>query len=74
MPKLPRVTAQEVLRALARDGWQRDRQSGSHVALWHPVKQGVVTVPMHRGTLRAGTLASILDQAGLTADEFRALL
>jgi predicted RNA binding protein YcfA (HicA-like mRNA interferase family) len=74
MPKLPRATAAEVLSALARDGWYRSSQSGSHVILRHPAKPGRVPVPFHRGTLKTGTLANILDQAALTADEFRDLL
>jgi predicted RNA binding protein YcfA (HicA-like mRNA interferase family) len=74
VPKLPRVTAAEVLAALARDGWYQSRQSGSHVILRHPSKPGIVPVPFHRGTLKTGTLASILTQAGLTGDQLRHLL
>jgi len=29
---------------------------------------------MHRGTIKPGTLSSIIKQAGLTADQFRELL
>lgn len=74
-PKLPRITAAELLRALKRDGWHQVRQSGSHVTLVHPVKQGHVTVPKHVSvTLKLKTLSSILEQAGLTIDELRELL
>lgn len=73
--RLPRVTPDEVLRALRRNGWVIDEQEGSHIALRNPRKPGYVTVPYHRGrTLRLKTLTSILRQAGLSADEFRALL
>jgi len=75
VPRLPRVTAAELLRALRRNGWEEDHQTGSHVILLHPGRPGRVSVPVHSGrTLRLGTLKSILDQAGLTADELRALL
>ncbi len=30
-PKLPRITAAELLRALRRDGWYEHHQVGSHV-------------------------------------------
>ncbi len=73
MPRLPRVTAAELLRALRRDGWIEDHQTGSHVILLHPAKPGRVTVPFHRGTMRTGTIAGILDQAGLSADDLRRL-
>ena len=73
-PKLPRVTATELLRALRRDGWYDTRQSGSHIVLHHPTKVGRVVVPMHRGNLRIGTIQSALEQAGLTADDLQKLL
>ena len=63
------------MRALARDGWFVSRQSGSHAVLRHPSKPGRVVVPQHRGrTLRLGTIGAILEQAGLTAEQFRRLL
>ncbi|HEV2459611.1 MAG TPA: type II toxin-antitoxin system HicA family toxin, partial [Ktedonobacterales bacterium] len=65
----------ELLRALARDGWQTVRQSGSHVALTHDVKPGRVTVPEHTGViLKPKSLETILKQAGLSADDLRKLL
>jgi predicted RNA binding protein YcfA (HicA-like mRNA interferase family) len=73
--RVPRVTADEVLRALSRDGWSVTRQSGAHAILRHPTKPGRVVVPIHRGrTLKIGTMSSILTQAGLTPDEFGRLL
>jgi len=76
-PRLPRVTAPQALRALKRSGWYEHRQTpGGHVQLKHPDRpERRVTIPMHSGvTLSVKTLATILDQAGLTADEFRQLL
>ncbi len=74
-PKLPRVTSIELVRALHRAGWYDDEQSGSHLSLRDPTKAGRVIVPMHKGTdLKVGTLASILDDAGMTPDELRRLL
>lgn len=74
-PKLPRITAAELLRALFRDGWYRAHQVGSHLALRHDGRPGKVTVPVHAGAILAPkTLQSILDQTGLTADQLRDLL
>lgn len=74
-PKLPRVTAAELLRALYRNGWREVRQSGSHLMLEHPARPGYVTVAVHAGrVILPKTLSRILDQAGLTADELRGLL
>ncbi len=74
MPKLPRVTGAETVRKLERDGWAVARISGSHHHLQHPSKPGTVPVPVHAGAiLPPGTLRSIIRQASLTVDEFRAL-
>ena len=74
-PRLPRVTAGELLRALRRDGWEVLRQTGSHAIMAHPTKPGHPVVPVHAGrTVRLGTLASILTDAGLTSDDLRRLL
>lgn len=63
----------EVLRVLARDGWEVTRQSGSPAVLRHPTKPGRVVVPRHVGTIKVGLMAGILKQAGLTAEDFRRL-
>ena len=74
-PKLPRVTATDVVRALRRDGWYDDHQRGSHLYLLHPTKPNRVTVPLHAGKIiKLKLLAGILEDSGLTADEFRRLL
>jgi predicted RNA binding protein YcfA (HicA-like mRNA interferase family) len=73
--RLPRITADQLVRALQRDGWVLDRQAGSHAHYEHPTKPGIVTEPMHRGRiLEPKTLASALAQAGLTPDDLRRLL
>lgn len=74
-PRLPRLTAVQLLRALRRDVWEQVRQSGSHVTLQHTSKPGSVTVPKHATVIiKIKTLESIMDQAGLTVDELRRLL
>ena len=79
MPKLPRVQASDVIRALERLGFVRVRQRGSHVILKKQLVQegeeqeiievGCV-VPLHRKTIAVGTLKSILNQAGVSVEEF----
>jgi predicted RNA binding protein YcfA (HicA-like mRNA interferase family) len=74
-PRLPRVTAVEVIRALGRAGWYEARQAGSHRQLRHTERPGKVTVPVHSGReLAPKTLQSILDQAGLSVTQFLELL
>lgn len=59
------MTAREVIAKLNKEGWTYDSQSGSHRHFVHAVKPGKVTVPMHKGDIKKGTLNSILKQAGL---------
>jgi predicted RNA binding protein YcfA (HicA-like mRNA interferase family) len=71
MPRLPRVSGAEVIRALAKLGFEQVRQRGSHVVLRRSDKGCVV--PLHR-ELAIGTLRGVLKQAGLSAKEFLAQL
>ena len=71
MPKLPHVSGDAVVRALERLGFQKLRQSGSHVMMRRGSKGCVV--PMH-SEVKAGTLAGVLRQADVTPDEFIAAL
>ena len=75
-PRMPRVSGADVLRVLRRLGWVEIRQNGSHHHLRHPDRPGaLVTVAVHAGQqVPVGTLAAILDAAGLTADDLRGLL
>lgn len=74
MPKLPTVTANEVIKALDKIGFQAVRQKGSHVRMKHEDNR-VVTVPVHKGkTIGKGLLRKILKDAELTVEEFIELL
>lgn len=75
-PGLPTVNARQVLAALRRAGFVVDRVVGSHHVLAHPDDpRRAVTVPFHGSKdLKAGTLRSIIRQAGLTVEEFRELV
>jgi predicted RNA binding protein YcfA (HicA-like mRNA interferase family) len=73
--RLPALGARAVVRALERAGFVISRTSGSHFRLIHardPARK--VTIPMHRGDLKRGTLHGIIAQAGLTVAELIALL
>lgn len=67
MPKLPRVSGAEAVRALQRLGFAVVRQRGSHIVL----RRGVAgcVVPNHR-ELKTGTLAGVLKQAGVSVEDF----
>jgi len=71
MPRLPRVSGAEAIRALERLGFVQVRQRGSHVVMKRVGSETVsgCVVPLH-AELAIGTLRGILKQAGVTPEEF----
>jgi len=70
-PRLPSLTARQVLRALRRAGFYIHHQRGSHATLKHPDDPAKrVTVPVHVRELQRRTLVSIVKQSGMTTEEF----
>ncbi|HEX4149228.1 MAG TPA: type II toxin-antitoxin system HicA family toxin, partial [Pirellulales bacterium] len=75
MAKLPSMTPREVIQVLQRAGFVFHHQRGSHAYYHHAGDRTQwVTVPIHPGTLKPGTLRSIIRQSGLTRQQFIALL
>lgn len=78
MSRLPVVSTRDVVAALRRCGFVHapKRGKGSHLAFYKTDIHGrkrLVIVPQRREIPR-GTLMAIIDQAGLTKDDFIALL
>jgi predicted RNA binding protein YcfA (HicA-like mRNA interferase family) len=71
VPNFPIISGFEAVRALQKLGFIVIRQKGSHIIL-RKGSQGCV-VPNHR-EIKMGTLAGLLKQAGVSADEFIAVL
>ena len=70
--KLPRdVTGAEAVRALRRAGYETLRQTGSHLIMRKAGR--TVVVPQHK-SIKPGTLKGLIEQAGMTVEEFAALL
>ena len=72
--RLPRITADEIMRVLEKAGFTLTRQSGSHKI--YKNKEGKrVTIPYHSGeVLHPKVLKSILRDADLTIEKFKELL
>jgi len=74
MPKLPILSAKEVIRALVKLGYQIDHQKGNHIILRRkepPHRR--IAIPNYK-ELPRGTLKAIINEAGLTVHQFEALL
>jgi predicted RNA binding protein YcfA (HicA-like mRNA interferase family) len=70
MPKLPRLSGEQLIRILERNGYEQVRSRGSHVRLYPPVGSGLkkLAVPLHR-ELKTGTLSDIMKDAGLSPED-----
>ncbi len=75
MTKVPSVNYDKVLQALKRNGWIVVRQKGSHIRLHKRTATEILklTVPAHN-PIKRSTLSHILKHAGLSVEEFKALL
>ena len=61
------MKVKEIIKIIEKDGWYAVRQKGSHKQYKHNIKQGLVTIPVHRlsDDLPKGLENSVLKQAGL---------
>lgn len=70
MPRIPGVNHQDAIRALQKAGFRVVRQ-GKHIVMSDNIR--IITIPRHN-PVNAFTMGGIVRDAGLTEDEFRALL
>jgi len=73
MARQPVVSGTEAVKAFERAGWRVDRQRGSHVVLLKPGHVASLSVPQHP-ELAPGTLRALIRAAGMSVEEFTALL
>jgi predicted RNA binding protein YcfA (HicA-like mRNA interferase family) len=74
MTKLPIVSAKQVIKVLSKFGYEYDHQKGSHVILRKRVApHRRISIPNYE-ELPRGTLRAILEEAGLTDEQFLKLL
>jgi predicted RNA binding protein YcfA (HicA-like mRNA interferase family) len=70
VPRIPGVNHQDAVRALQKAGFRVVRQ-GKHIVMTDNVR--IITIPRHN-PVNTFTTGGIVRDAGLTEDEFRALL
>ena len=72
--KLPILSANEIIKALEKDGFRVLRQKGSHVSLYKKSDDKIylVIVP-DKKEVKRGTLLGILKQTGMSREKFFAL-
>lgn len=73
MSKPPQVRPKDLLRALLKAGFIKDRQTGSHIYLKHPDGR-LTSVSIHPKPLPLGTMRAILEQTKIKPEELKKLL
>jgi predicted RNA binding protein YcfA (HicA-like mRNA interferase family) len=73
MSKLPTISGTECVKVLEKIGFYFKRQESSHIILRRNDPFAQVVVPNHK-ELDRGTLRAIIQQAGISVDEFVKLL
>ena len=71
--KYPVLKSQEIMRAFKKAEFKELSQKDSHLKLKKEDPTRIVIIPMHEEVAR-GTLRSILEQAGMSLEEFLKLL
>jgi predicted RNA binding protein YcfA (HicA-like mRNA interferase family) len=70
---MPVVSGAQCVKALGKIGFEVYRQRGSHIVLVRKTPPAQTTIPNHK-ELDRGTLRAIIRHAGLTVEEFIALI
>ncbi len=71
MGRMPQVSAHDLIRFLKSQGCKEDRQSGSHLTLWHDERKVSVTIPVHTGCdIGRGLAVRILKDAGFSVEDY----
>ncbi len=73
MGRLANISGKEASKAFQKAGWQPMGQVGSHLVMIKPSVRANLSIPQHR-ELSVGTLRALIRSAGMTVDEFLALL
>jgi predicted RNA binding protein YcfA (HicA-like mRNA interferase family) len=69
MARLPRLSGREAVRVFESMGWEKVRQSSSHIILVREGHQATLSVPDHK-EVAIDTLRSLIRSAGLTVEDF----
>jgi predicted RNA binding protein YcfA (HicA-like mRNA interferase family) len=71
MGRLSGFRYREIVRRLKRFGFEFDRQAAGSHEIWYCEATGhYSTIPNHPGDMPEGTLRAILQQAGISPEEF----
>lgn len=70
---LPVISGRKAVKTFHKLGFSASRQTSSHVIMEKPGLEVTLSVPLH-DELKRGTLRNLIKDAGLTVEEFVAML
>jgi predicted RNA binding protein YcfA (HicA-like mRNA interferase family) len=73
MARLANISGHETAHAFERAGWKRAGQVGSHLILTKDGMRVNLSIPLHK-ELSIGTLRALIRNAGMSIDDFLALV
>lgn len=73
MGRLGNISGKEAVKAFGKAGWLVMGQVGSHVVMTKAGVRANLSIPQHK-ELSTGTLRTLIRAAGMTVEEFAALL
>ena len=69
MAKGPLISGREAKRVFELLGWTVSRRKGSHISMFKPDVQQIMSIPDHK-ELGVGILRGLIRTAGITVDDF----
>jgi predicted RNA binding protein YcfA (HicA-like mRNA interferase family) len=73
MARLANISGKQAVEAFRQAGWTKVGQVGSHVVLTKPGSRANLSIPLHP-ELSIGTFRALIRNAGMSVDDFLALL
>ena len=74
MTDLHNLKPERVIRAFKRGGWQKERQTGSHVILSKKGHPSILSIPVHKGKpVKQGLMRKLIEMSGMTVNYFLSL-
>ena len=76
MKAIPSLKPREVIKALEKLGFIKERQKGSHLILINPATMKITVIPIHKGKdIKKKLLLKIIEEdCGLKKEEFLSML
>lgn len=73
MARLANISGKDAVKAFEKAGWKVSGQVGSHIVMVKHELRVNLSIPQHK-ELSIGTLRALIRHAGLTVEEFLALV